>query len=75
MENLAVGGKQQRDLMKTGVREINAIIAADMPAEPFLELPLETLGSSVSDSSLEVRIREIPLMLTARGLGRGGPAD
>jgi pimeloyl-ACP methyl ester carboxylesterase len=36
-------GKQQRDLMKTGVREIKAIIAADMPAEPFLALPLETL--------------------------------
>jgi pimeloyl-ACP methyl ester carboxylesterase len=29
--------------MQTGVREIKAIIAADMPAEPFLELPLETL--------------------------------
>jgi pimeloyl-ACP methyl ester carboxylesterase len=36
-------GKQQRELMRTGVREIKAIIAADMPAEPFLELPLETL--------------------------------
>jgi pimeloyl-ACP methyl ester carboxylesterase len=36
-------GKQLRDLMKTGVREIKAIIAADMPAEPFLALPLETL--------------------------------
>jgi pimeloyl-ACP methyl ester carboxylesterase len=36
-------GKQNRELMKTGVREIKAIIAADMPAEPFLELPLETL--------------------------------
>jgi pimeloyl-ACP methyl ester carboxylesterase len=36
-------GKQLRDLMQTGVREIKAIIAADMPAEPFLELPLETL--------------------------------
>ena len=36
-------GKQLRELMKTGVREIKAIIAADMPAEPFLELPLETL--------------------------------
>jgi pimeloyl-ACP methyl ester carboxylesterase len=36
-------GKQQRELMKTGVREIKAIIAADMPAEPFLALPLETL--------------------------------
>ncbi|WP_104175615.1 alpha/beta fold hydrolase [Arthrobacter sp. Y81] len=36
-------GKQHRDLMKTGVREIKAIIAADMPAEPFLALPLETL--------------------------------
>lgn len=36
-------GKQMRELMKTGVREIKAIIAADMPAEPFLELPLETL--------------------------------
>jgi pimeloyl-ACP methyl ester carboxylesterase len=36
-------GKHQRDLMKTGVREIKAIIAADMPAEPFLALPLETL--------------------------------
>ena len=30
-------------MMRTGVREIKAIIAADMPAEPFLELPLETL--------------------------------
>lgn len=37
------GGKQQRELMNTGVREIKAIIAADMPAEPFLALPLETL--------------------------------
>jgi pimeloyl-ACP methyl ester carboxylesterase len=36
-------GKQQRELMRTGVREIKAIIAADMPAEPFLALPLETL--------------------------------
>lgn len=36
-------GKQNRELMKTGVREIKAIIAADMPAEPFLDLPLETL--------------------------------
>jgi len=36
-------GKQQREMMRTGVREIKAIIAADMPAEPFLELPLETL--------------------------------
>jgi pimeloyl-ACP methyl ester carboxylesterase len=36
-------GKQNRELMQTGVREIKAIIAADMPAEPFLELPLETL--------------------------------
>ena len=36
-------GRQQRDMMRTGVREIKAIIAADMPAEPFLELPLETL--------------------------------
>ena len=36
-------GKQQRELMNTGVREIKAIIAADMPAEPFLALPLETL--------------------------------
>ncbi|KRE71164.1 alpha/beta fold hydrolase [Arthrobacter sp. Soil762] len=36
-------GKQMRELMRTGVREIKAIIAADMPAEPFLELPLETL--------------------------------
>jgi pimeloyl-ACP methyl ester carboxylesterase len=36
-------GKQLRELMQTGVREIKAIIAADMPAEPFLELPLETL--------------------------------
>ncbi len=36
-------GKQMRDMMRTGVREIKAIIAADMPAEPFLELPLETL--------------------------------
>jgi pimeloyl-ACP methyl ester carboxylesterase len=36
-------GKQNRELMKTGVREVKAIIAADMPAEPFLELPLETL--------------------------------
>ncbi|MEO8282919.1 MAG: alpha/beta hydrolase [Pseudarthrobacter sp.] len=36
-------GKQMRDIMRTGVREIKAIIAADMPAEPFLELPLETL--------------------------------
>lgn len=36
-------GKQQRELMKAGVREIKAIIAADMPAEPFLALPLETL--------------------------------
>jgi pimeloyl-ACP methyl ester carboxylesterase len=36
-------GKQQREMMRTGVREIKAIIAADMPAEPFLQLPLETL--------------------------------
>ena len=36
-------GKQMRELMRTGVREIKAIIAADMPAEPFLALPLETL--------------------------------
>src|SRR6478736_1722399 len=36
-------GKQLRELMKTGVREITAIIAADMPAEPFLALPLEAL--------------------------------
>ncbi|HAG60687.1 MAG TPA: alpha/beta hydrolase [Arthrobacter bacterium] len=36
-------GKQMREKMRTGVREIKAIIAADMPAEPFLELPLETL--------------------------------
>jgi pimeloyl-ACP methyl ester carboxylesterase len=36
-------GKQQRELMRTGVREIKAIIAADMPAEPFQALPLETL--------------------------------
>jgi hypothetical protein len=36
-------GRQQREMMRTGVREIKAIIAADMPAEPFLELPLETL--------------------------------
>jgi pimeloyl-ACP methyl ester carboxylesterase len=36
-------GRQMRELMRTGVREIKAIIAADMPAEPFLELPLETL--------------------------------
>lgn len=36
-------GKQMRELMQAGVREIKAIIAADMPAEPFLELPLETL--------------------------------
>lgn len=36
-------GKQMRELMRTGVREIKAIIAADMPAEPFLDLPLETL--------------------------------
>jgi len=36
-------GKQMRELMKAGVREIKAIIAADMPAEPFLALPLETL--------------------------------
>ena len=36
-------GKQQREMMRTGVREIKAIIAADMPAEPFLALPLETL--------------------------------
>ncbi|WP_426989344.1 alpha/beta fold hydrolase [Pseudarthrobacter sp. Y6] len=36
-------GKQMRELMRTGVREIKAIIAADMPAEPFLKLPLETL--------------------------------
>lgn len=36
-------GKQLRELMKTGVREIKAIIAADMPPEPFLALPLETL--------------------------------
>ena len=36
-------GKQQREMMRTGVREIKAIIAADMPAEPFLDLPLETL--------------------------------
>lgn len=32
-----------RELMTCGVREIKAVIAADMPAEPFLELPLETL--------------------------------
>ena len=36
-------GKQMREMMRTGVREVKAIIAADMPAEPFLELPLETL--------------------------------
>ncbi|UKA54729.1 alpha/beta hydrolase [Arthrobacter sp. FW305-BF8] len=36
-------GKQQREMMRTGVREIKAIISADMPAEPFLALPLETL--------------------------------
>ncbi|OFI39375.1 alpha/beta hydrolase [Arthrobacter sp. SW1] len=36
-------GKQARELMQAGVREIKAVIAADMPAEPFLELPLETL--------------------------------
>ncbi|MFF2315071.1 alpha/beta fold hydrolase [Arthrobacter sp. NPDC058097] len=36
-------GKQMREMMRTGVREIKAIIAADMPAEPFLALPLETL--------------------------------
>jgi len=36
-------GKQMRELMTSGVREIKAVIAADMPAEPFLELPLETL--------------------------------
>jgi pimeloyl-ACP methyl ester carboxylesterase len=36
-------GKQMRELMRTGVREVKAIIAADMPAEPFQELPLETL--------------------------------
>lgn len=36
-------GRQMRELMRTGVREIKAIIAADMPAEPFLDLPLETL--------------------------------
>lgn len=36
-------GKQARDLMQAGVREIKAVIAADMPAEPFLALPLETL--------------------------------
>ena len=36
-------GRQMRELMRTGVREVKAIIAADMPAEPFLELPLETL--------------------------------
>ncbi|MBT2511957.1 alpha/beta fold hydrolase [Arthrobacter sp. ISL-30] len=36
-------GKQMRELMHAGVREIKAIIAADMPAEPFLALPLETL--------------------------------
>ena len=36
-------GKQMRELMTCGVREIKAVIAADMPAEPFLELPLETL--------------------------------
>jgi pimeloyl-ACP methyl ester carboxylesterase len=36
-------GKQMRELMQAGVREIKAVIAADMPAEPFLELPLETL--------------------------------
>ena len=36
-------GKQQREMMRTGVREIKAIVAADMPAEPFLQLPLETL--------------------------------
>jgi pimeloyl-ACP methyl ester carboxylesterase len=38
-----VVGKQMRELMRTGVREVKAIIAADMPAEPFQELPLETL--------------------------------
>jgi hypothetical protein len=32
-----------RDKMRTGVREHQAFIAADMPAEPVLELPLETL--------------------------------
>lgn len=32
-------GKQMRELMTSGVREIKAVIAADMPAEPFLELP------------------------------------
>ncbi|WP_426301477.1 alpha/beta fold hydrolase [Arthrobacter sp. R-11] len=36
-------GKQMRELMQAGVREIKAVIAADMPAEPFLDLPLETL--------------------------------
>ncbi|MCA4134487.1 alpha/beta fold hydrolase [Arthrobacter sp. M4] len=36
-------GKQARELMHAGVREIKAVIAADMPAEPFLALPLETL--------------------------------
>ncbi|WP_314324137.1 alpha/beta hydrolase [Paenarthrobacter ilicis] len=36
-------GKQMRELMTCGVREIKAVIAADIPAEPFLDLPLETL--------------------------------
>lgn len=36
-------GRQARELMHAGVREIKAVIAADMPAEPFLALPLETL--------------------------------
>ncbi|MGG5174777.1 alpha/beta fold hydrolase [Pseudarthrobacter sp. J1763] len=35
--------KQIREQLPNGVREIKALIAADMPAEPFLELPLETL--------------------------------
>ena len=36
-------GKEMREQLPNGVREIKAMIAADMSAEPFLELPLETL--------------------------------
>ncbi|MDP5227000.1 MULTISPECIES: alpha/beta hydrolase [Arthrobacter] len=36
-------GKELREQLPNGVREIKAVIAADMSAEPFLELPLETL--------------------------------
>ncbi|MFJ3957431.1 alpha/beta fold hydrolase [Arthrobacter sp. NPDC090010] len=36
-------GKELREQLPNGVREIQAVMAADMSAEPFLELPLETL--------------------------------